>query len=256
MGPSERHLVASNINEHSVALALVRDGKPHTIGSGTCIELRGRYFIATAGHNLTGVESVVPVSSYSAPGATLEVACMVAIPDPHDLGIIEVTPTSARASQKRFLAYERLFAGDRPDGGAPALIHGYPAQLVPQGRLTQDREFISQPIVLRGSLLALDYWPQYEKTPLDPDRDLVLELSDTSIVPDIGEQTPTPDVRGVSGGGVWTVPDAADGIVWSAERSTLIGIQRARHGQNNRLQMATQLRHWVHELEVRFFGEA
>lgn len=221
----------------SVAIVCLRDGVPHDIGSGTCIEIAGRYFVATAHHVIASyaddelflvlqheAQDWTPIILGRGGDETLDVAWLELPAEIVGAGI-----------DRRFIPHTRLL----PDCGHVtddvAVVHGFPRDLLEPQKGT--RGLSVQPLCYGTSTLDVGSIPDGIA-----DRDLYLGYPYGPVTGSDGKPAVPIEAPGLSGGGIWLV-DANKPGVWSAESCRLIGIQHS--WMRWKWVRGTQIQHWM-----------
>ena len=233
----------SFMSKHSIAL-WQRLGKQEHVGSGTCVEIDGRLFIATAAHNFQDIprggtvtflpglygSSHTPLKdiahNYGAYGAK----------GTPDVAWIEIDPQSARESNVLGISLDVIKSWHtmRPDEEYGNYeVTGFPAGL---------SERISR---LESKVWLIIYNTKPGKNTKSDD--LVLDYAESAFrqLPG-GERvlTPLPHPSGISGGGIWYTPSVKVTEVWSPSRCRLIGIA-TEYWERKREIVGLRIRHWL-----------
>jgi hypothetical protein len=216
----------------TAALLFFHSSGAVSIGSATCIQLGGHYFLATAAHllntrdhaprlqvspygNLRNIE--VTVISRSHPRATEY---------EHDVAWLQVAPEIA-GSGMTWLSMTDLLCYQRFDPYRAFLVQGYPASMVTQAPHGLDLfslgiGCISLPPDPGDDSLTLEYPPQSPE--------------------DVGMEWPPPP--GLSdGGGVWRSSSFRESLIWVPE-TPLVAIARSYDSKRVRLG-TTPIEHWL-----------
>lgn len=227
-----------------------------TVASATAIRVGTRYFLATAGHALEGLEHdedlhIVPPMAVRDEWLPFVARRMTTDRGPGraDLGWIELQDEVAEAAGLEFLDLGRLqregerlgwerTRSDRAMGGDPAIyfVHGVPSQLASQRRGR------------RLHLRALGY-TTLGATAVAPGtrvanaRDLRLEYDARSLSRRRCGLRHLPDAHGMSGGGVWRVGQAG--------RPRLVALVRAWHPGERELR-GVRIHRWLGVLRQDF----
>jgi len=209
------------VSARTVGLLLWKD-QCLDIGSGTCVSLTGHFLVATAAHNLANISKIeltpphrnttLPIFRASHPRPT---------PAPSDVGWIELSDNVAQASGLSFISLGDLEFGARHDPQRAFFVQGYPAQEI--AKLSESRLDLAL-LSMGVGLISLDPGPASTELvleyPPDSDEDTGLEL---------------PHPGGMSGGGVWTVPQFDDKLVWTPSSTRLLALVRSWEKQSRRL---------------------
>jgi hypothetical protein len=222
--------LADHLTSRSVGLMLFEDGPNEypKIGSGTCIKICDRHFIATAAHNLNdvrkfsevGIGALGNVGKYS--GQTPKIIAWGRRGgrkkvDPLDVAWLEIKPGAVdpwcKAWGQRFVTLERISLAPVPVGRHVS-IYGVPSREIRVGKIE------GQPML---GFVPLPYSGQVLPAPLDqPDTDIFFEYP-TEANTEEGRK-PLPHAEGLSGCGIWLVNDE-DGGVWAPDRAQLVGVE-------------------------------
>jgi hypothetical protein len=228
-------------------LPAVGDGLPSADrlgqGSGTCITIAGRFFVATAAHVVLGF----PETRYFVLTPTTEDLALKVIGggrrggrngERHDVAWLELSPGAARAAQRRFLTLDRLsrYVFSKHDRLA---VYGAPAVEQERGErnglpslTTHASTYFGTP--LEGSDVSSE----------DADRLCVewLRLEDGTN----GESVEKPEPHGLSGGGIWAPNVAANGEAWTPDMVRLVGIEFAvKTGRGRRYLVGDHIDAWL-----------
>lgn len=211
------------VSNRSVAIFIRPSEGQLLIGSGTCVRLGERFFIATAAHNIppagTSGLDVVPMGLGNQPalpivavGSVLKRGTVNV-----DVAYLEIEPSAARFSILSWVTGDQLAV--RPDNSHPSphLIQGYPADQVKNSDSPR-------PQVESDGLTTLSIPATRAAAGFQQGVDLALEWPphDGSL-----DHLVLPEPPGVSGGGAWIVPKFSENAVWSAEKSQLASINRS-----------------------------
>ncbi len=213
---------------HSVALVMTQSNGGVDVGSGTCVRLKDRYLVATAGHNLSSssdesIHIVAPKSS-----GYLPARIVASGKGPNDVGWLELKPETEVLAALTFLDARDLDLHDEPSESSLYLAHGLPAKIA-----SVKEELIS--------LASLGFMTIPAPTNGDADgSSLILDYSSPR------ESLPIPS--GMSGGGVWSLQTELEPRVWSAENSKLVGIIRSWDKIRDHL-TATRIGVWLDAVE-------
>lgn len=190
-------------------------------GSGTCIRIAGRFFIATAAHVVLGF----PETSYWVATPTTTTGGLTVIGGGRrggrngqalDAAWLELPSSAASAAGRYFLDIARL-GPYRNDLGEPVRVYGFPIEH--QERRANSAQAVGTTWTTRG--LA-------EEDVAGVDRSRRLYLEWLRMVPGLNDQSyEQPDAHGLSGGGIWAINTRAHGEAWRPDQAQLIGIQFA-----------------------------
>ena len=216
---------------HSASLVLFTSDTRVELGSATCIAIGGKYFLATAGHNLESVdnEAIRIVANQTTSDRWMPILGKNWVKEAGiDVGWVEIETDAARKSKLTFLQIESLGTFEKPCLRSLYLIQGLPAELsnVKERKISlASLGFMTIPAEPDG--VSYDY---------NPDVEIILEYSDSDY--------PLPIPKGMSGGGVWAIPNDLEPLVWSPEKSRLVGIVKTWREKSKHL-AAVKIEHWL-----------
>lgn len=216
------------IRNRSVGIYLTVTPQETYSGSAICLEIDGRLFVATAGHNFDGVENGATFVAFSANRSSdtplqilrSNLARNRQRNDP-DLAWLEVDAASARASDLEGISLNSVVAHPviHPNDGYVAT--GFPAQLRREQRVRPNHVNFVVPLMVYFTAAAR----------IDDD-EIVLDYHREGL----GPQGPgvVAEPPGMSGGPIFHVPtELAQGEIWNAGRIRLIGTTtRYARGKN------------------------
>lgn len=210
--------IGAYIRRNIVAVLQEFEGKEY-MGSGVCVQISDRLFIATAAHNFQDVPSggtfkllspnILPptplqvkdrnYSSYGQEG-TLDTAWL------------EVDEQQARKENLTGITLDTIepYHVMDKENATYASVGFAPHFLV----LATNPNSNSDPIVIQYTKPAKDADPN--------DDELLLHLAEQAVKD--GVNVPMPFPGGISGGGIWSVPHLDKTEIWSPEKYRLIGI--------------------------------
>jgi hypothetical protein len=231
------------ISERSVALLIEPAEGGMYVGSATAIEVAGRYFLATAAHNLDGVSQVGQMRALPG-GRRLERPLRllgwnvrkVEAGGELDVAWIEVDVVSVVASSLRALSISslRCQASHLPD--TAFFVQGYPEGAVDRNDWVERTPLLTSIGQATSSLPA-----GASSLPYQDSIDLLVEWPASDLGP-LESKLPRP--AGVSGGGVWILPRFAHNPGWTYSELRLAGIARAWRPGSRQL-LATRIEHWL-----------
>lgn len=233
-----------HLDEQCVALIGFQGDTPGEVGSGTCVTIGGRFFVATAAHFIEDYANAdlfivhtrtpkpadqrVPIIGRGLRGGK--------VTDPVDVAFLEISGESAISIGKKFVPLERLepCCEDLPQD--LAFVYGYPSEKVDPELLKQQKVRL-QPI-------------GYLTIPIDPaslgrDRnfDVYLEYPAAGNKLTTGEELDKlPAAHGISGGGIWAAHVNEPGL-WSPDKCKLIATEQSWRGDE--WVRGTQIQHWL-----------
>lgn len=222
------------VASHCAAL-VVRCGGGLAIASATAIEISGRYFLATAGHCLAGLDQdrdlhIVPPMSAHQQGLPFRDRGSNRVRGDEDLGWIELDATVALASGLRFFGSDTLRPTRSCGHDQRVLVHGLPSQLA--SRRSNER----------GHRLHLRALGLFSRTLGHPegDAELRIKYDHGQVGPHAEGLRQLPAAHGMSGGGVWQL-----GV--RGEMPRLAGLVRAWHRGERELR-GVPIERWLHWL--------
>ena len=237
--------MAAYIRRHSVALGLYSGAEHPEIGSGTCVSVGERFFVATAAHNIhhqseNSISIVhtnqpeserVPISALHWSGGERG--------QPEDVGLIELEPEVAHSLKRDFLSLDRVSENPPPLEEGWLFLFGFPSQLVPSDRAaTGIYAYSSIGFITLG--VPVSQYPDSASRSLD----WVLEYPETGEVGWDDRAFPMPDPFGVSGGSIWFLnPNEATPLVGS-HNARWVGIQHS-WVRSRRLAIGNRISVWL-----------
>ena len=239
---NEVNALAPHTFKCSIAIVQYYSRDKNYVGSGTLIQIGSRFFIATAGHNLTDVPDK---SLYYVYGEEMVYEQLPFIrrkplanerePDP-DVGYIEVSSEIATSmTEKEFIPLNRI----RPYIAAwptRVFLTGFPAEMVQ----------VESALKNKFNLSAIGYLTEIkmDKEPDGKSKDIYIDYELTSVFVEkqLGMEMPEP--FGLSGGGLWALPIIDQTKLWRPSDTTLIGIERSWLKESSCV-CCTQIQHWL-----------
>jgi len=230
--------LASYVSNRSVALLLRPEGGLW-VGSGVCIRIGARHFVATAKHNLQHNGQDLQISDIEVRargekyGEPLKVTSMGLASDV-DLAWLELDSTASKRPPLAFVTTDEIASLPKKVGQEPCFLLGYPAEMADNPSDAQQRPLLESACIGTLSIVSSQRrgrvspgtfaieWPPHDGS-----------LDDSF-----------PEPHGVSGGGVWLLPRHDDYLVWSPERSRLIGIEVAWCRDSKEL-VVIRIEHWL-----------
>jgi hypothetical protein len=229
------------LSRHSIALVL-RDpaGRPG-IGSSTCVKIVSHYLLATAAHNIKDVDdaSIDLRAASELSRSRLSFVARSCSPSrlapPTDIAWIELDERTALQNRLQFIELRDLQVAPGQTREHPFIIQGYPWASV-QGDLEHGSQLDLE------STMALTMAAQAEQLP----RPLKEHEFAVEYPPRDEQDTPmeAPEPHGVSGGGVWRQSRHDEQLVWSPERTWLVGINTGWFRQS-RVLYCTRIEAWL-----------
>jgi len=225
-----------------------KNADPLNAGSGTCLRIGGRFFVATAAH----VISPRPPNMHFVATPTTEDGALKIINggyrgggkyDPVDVGWLELHGRAAAQAGRAFLDIARVRTGCV--GDEELVVLGAPVQQQERGKHADGTPVLKTGAswwATRGILDARDL----AEAP-DPARKLFLRWPSRVEGTD-GEWYEYPEPGGMSGGGVWATN--VRHAQWRASNLQLVGIEYAfqRVGAPDRYLKACQIQVWLEML--------
>ena len=228
-------LVNAELSSYAVAIVPLRDRTLPPVnregkfeqGSGTCIRIADRFFIATAAH----VIDEFPKTRYMilSPTRTDQVRRIVGGDrrgggdyDSLDVGWLELSSGAAASLRRSFLPVERIHA--RCDGAGENLAFYGAAEQDQQTSTAADGLPV---ITANGYFWATRALVDRADLGYEPDMENRLYLDwPKEIVGHDGGPYPLPDAPGMSGGGIWALNlNRLAGDAWRPQHAQLIGIE-------------------------------
>lgn len=227
---AESTAMAEHLYPRSVAIVLHdANDVPVSVGSGTCVRIADRYFIATAAHVLDGVARFRDIAIVALVGDVGRVSNqtpnVVGVGrrggkkvDPVDVAWIEIEPkaiVSWTATWGRaFVTLDRIRIEPVPEG-AHAYVFGQPAEY-----LNPNCTFQGKPLL---GLSALPFLTATIPTPegCQPE-DLYVHYPNAMNTAEGAKALPV--AEGLSGCGIWVV-NPREGGVWTPDRAQLAAVE-------------------------------
>lgn len=231
---AEYHALAmrDHVAPRSVALMFADPDDPKVPrlenGSGTCIEIGGRYLVATAAHNLDDVKEYreIGVGALGFFGGFSQQTPKVinhgrrgGENDPLDIAWLEIHPGAVpfweSIWKRKFVTLDRVRLDPVPVL-VNAFVFGQPSIEVKVQRSSPD----APPAVGLAPLPYLTKTVESDNPMLSLCVEYPLEMMTAEGI------KPTPDPKGISGGGIWLVNAGTDGI-WSPDQAQLAAVERS-----------------------------
>ncbi len=246
--------IQQSLTRHSVTL-LIWDmdvDQPVSLGSATCIELRGVRYLLTAAHVVMDSRgeqldprAIAVLFRKDGNEQNTFVRRILSVgggdQDPLDIALLELTTESANeiATSKEFLSEFRLLAGVAADESRRFAVCGAPSEW--------STASLADKTIGTGTMcyitISCDPFPSH----LDASHDIALEYNMTSNISPSWEGTgKAPKPEGLSGGGIWLIAEQHEGVFWNPSESKLIGVQnrwqeRAGYVRGTQVQFALSL---------------
>lgn len=225
------------------------------IGTATCLRIEDRLILATAGHNLDGIESpeqieVIPPGPSDRPIRVLGWGRSDdAGRDFPDVAWLEIPADSEGVGSLTALPLDGVELDATHNEESAVWCHGYPGALV---SFKPGRE---RTITSVGTLTYSKALREGEAAH-DPQETLLIEYPPHDLVEneDLVEFGGVPSPEGVSGGGVWRLPPWDDKGIYTASSARLIAIPRQWSRADHEI-LATPIRRFL-ELVAKNIPEA
>jgi hypothetical protein len=209
-------------------------GAPELIGTGVFLAIEASVFILTAAHVIEHFDGYPPLISHNdkfveARGEsyrTKRPASGSHVNDPIDAAVLRIDGPLAGQLLQRCLSLDDLYFSDDLKTEAYTVV-GFPLKALEK----QDREYIHSP---RSFTLFSCLEPVYKT--LGTERRVHIAFDPGKKLISRKGSSDTPNMRGMSGGGVWIVPEA----VGLKDRHRLAGIF-IEHRRAERLMIATNV---------------
>lgn len=226
----------------AIVVAIISDEEGHSreIGSGTCINLNGRYFILTAGHVLRDALSKgrgIGIVGRGQPNPLIDHYRGIILDDILDLGWIEIDTDDAEILRKSFISIERLKCSVQHLVADPVMICGYPAALISIHSIGDWHRLRIQPLCFQTVTIEPDAIPDAG----DKTSEIFIKYPETGIEGEEGQTIELPEPYGISGGGIWVLNAKTKGP-WSPDKAELIGIEHS-WSESHRYLRGTQVQY-------------
>lgn len=206
------------------------------MGSGTCIRIKDKYFIFSAGHVIknhkNNNESLLLGSwDLNSPNVTDFIKTDYIDDDENiiDIGYIEISKDNAKTLGKIFVDFEVIKTNVCELKNDEVLVSGYPDEI----RSVEEKGKFNVHTVrashYRGRTIPTIEFPLH----LSLEKHIVIkypEFAEDSL----GKKIKLPDAPGISGGSIWAMNAKTKGI-WSPDNTNFIGIQISWHPKNRYL---------------------
>ncbi len=213
--------LADHTANRSVALLSRDGGNGLFVGSGVCVRIGDHYLIATAKHNLqdrysdrefeiSDLEVCPRGEKISEP---LTVRNMGRAPS-LDLAWLELDLEASRRPQLAFATLNDI-ASFRDEDQHACFLLGYPASAD-----EKPTEAGQRPLLESACVGTMSITPPNRRSSDSPNSFAIEWPPYDGSLDDW-----LPEPKGVSGGGIWTLPGPDDYLVWSSERAKLVGIE-------------------------------
>ena len=234
-----------HLEPHSVTVLCFGAHGPEQTGSGTCIQLADRFFVATAAHIIDGYgcDRITLVHTRSPSNVRVRIIQLGRAggwtpSDLFDLAWLEIEPSDARRMEKTFVPIDRL-GFEIPREPFNVVVLGFPIGLM-DPTLRSSPVLRVQPFSYSTVTMAADKFPPRRHVHTDMFFDMPLQ----SNVTNSGAPVNTlPDALGLSGAGMWNMDINRPGL-WAPECASLIGIQRTASTTDEWLR-GTPVAYWL-----------
>ena len=246
------NVVLAYLQRISVAIVGMKNGRPESIGSGTCVEIGGRYFVATAEHVITPFSNMDLLIVSRLQGQHWTPSIIGRGTDAEfDIGWLEIDSTIASQMDRQFIPVSQFRPHCFHVGQDIAVVHGFPSQLV-----VPDLDTMS--LAVQPLCYGATTWDFVDRPDLIEERDIYIPFSNEEITKSDGSPATPIAANGMSGGGIWAVDVNAPGV-WTAASCRLIGIEHC--WSPFKWVKGTQIQHWLALLlrdlpELRAFASA
>jgi hypothetical protein len=212
-------VLSGYLSSRSVALLLRPEGDLY-VGSGVCVQIGDRHLVVTAKHNLRHDGQDLSISDLEIRargkkyGAALQVRSMGLAPQ-LDLAWLELDPKTVARPHLSFVTLDEIASLDEDKGQQACVLLGYPAETA------ETPSDAKQALLLESAcVVTLSIRPADRQSPSNANSFCIEWPPRDRSLDDI-----LPAPNGVSGGGVWLLPKHDEYLVWSPERTRLIGIE-------------------------------
>jgi len=230
------------VSNRSVALLLRSEPNGLKIGSAVAIQIGRTFLLATAAHNLKGLN---PHQIEAVPAGRLNLHLLpvrgmgihqLSESENIDVAWIELDVGAHDRPGIAFVTLDQIGALTQAQGLAPCFVQGFPSEVVrevsnPAGRF----------LVESDGFLTLLIPSDARRTAHQPLVDIAVEYPphDGSL-----DDRGVPNPPGVSGGGFWLCPRFEDCLIWTPDATRLLGVARGWWKSEKEL-VATRIEHWL-----------
>ena len=250
--PIISHHVTRAMREHLdtriVPILLKKGNEIRDIGSGTCLRVRNKFFVITAGHVIEEVASnrrTMSLVGSGTPGPEITVVRRIGYTWDEssgvDVGYIELLGGKLTDLGKEFISVDDLEPNINHLQNDAISVWGYPAEFVRREQISERTALIVRPMHVQTLTIAPDDWPSGKKREVHILLKYPQEGEDRS-----GNPTPIPDAPGISGGSMWAL-GARNKDIWAPEKARMIGIQCSWH-RRRRYLVGMQIQHCISKL--------
>lgn len=215
------------------------------IGSGTCLKIKDRYFIITAGHVISENEekykSILLAGAGRPPQHVTNfknIGYVVDEANGIDIGYIELSKGESEKLGKIFIEPNVFKSNINHLKEDATLVCGYPGEVIKRKQTADKNIYTVRAIHFQTITMPPNKWPKR----FSIENHILLEYP--KMVEDRnGNSVKIPDAPGISGGGIWALNAKIKGI-WSPEVTNLIGIQ-SLWNPKKRFLVGIQIQHWT-----------
>lgn len=258
----EKEAIRQQLNQHIFPILDL-----HAQHTGTCIPIRigEHFFLSTAAHVLNTQHrlEVVPRDGSNRPIFQFK---NKKIDAETDVGLLELQQQDATRCMSSFLNEDQVLVKNTTRRTLPVAAIGYPSDFIKQlsrqkistGQYLRYLAFNS--FTYKGRSLPASKWPTtyYERPPkrgrdvfiyLNPSPEILLSHPKRAGIGSMKTKGGVPNLKGISGGGIWLLAIKTEGI-WHPH-SRLIGIQVDAKQDENWLR-GTLIDHWLALVEANY----
>jgi hypothetical protein len=196
-----------HVEPHSVTVVCFGAQGPEQTGSGTCVQLADRFFVATAAHIIDGYgcDQITLVHTRSPSSVRVRIiqqgrAGGWTPNDFFDLAWLEIEPSDARRMEKRFVPIDRL-GFQVPSEPFNVVVLGFPLELM-DPTLRANHVLRVQPLSYSTITMAPEKFPPGRHVHTDMFFDMPSDSNVTNSGTRIGS---LPRAAGLSGAGMWNM---------------------------------------------------
>lgn len=242
------------LDDRLVPVILRENKKFKEISTGTCVKIRNKYFIITAGHNICkhnkGNKSLLLGSwKLHTHNVTNFINIDYLFNDEKniDVGFIEISQGEANGLEKTFIENCIFKPNINELSGDLVLVSGYPRKLVALEKTDEFNIYTTKASHFQTATLSTDNWP----VNLNPSTNILLQYPE-SVEDSKGNKVKIPDAPGISGGSMWTM-NVKTNRIWAPQNANLIGIQSKWH-PNKRYLIGVQIQFLVDLINKNYDG--
>lgn len=239
----ERHAISAvgrQVAKQHTCMIAKNGGKPSMLGSGTFVQVGGRIFVATAKHLFEDIEGDELIALYWGEGDQRDGADreVIACDERLDLAVI-ATPDDMPACG---VSLGNLDVTCPCTANDLFVVSGIPGEKFSTDDATKTMIVGHWALGLVG--LPEEAWPSHIEEPSSNDVDMLMNYSERFALDAQGEPMRRIDPHGLSGGGVWSVPEQ-NGGVWSPTTAKLASVQWSMEIGKWKYLRATRINHWL-----------